>query len=1683
MSGSNMTNSNITATGTGVVITGKINFINNKIISSSTGISLTGSGISISNSSVVAEGVGINAGSNNNVSNNIITSSGDSGIVLGSNNNITNNNITTISGTTIYGIYGSGAASYNNILDNYITSPRGIYFLASVGSNKAVGHNISGNNMTGYINFKTNAVGNQAVNNTLANNQVSQIIFSGSGPITDNLISNTIMSTSIGISSGALSGINNFTNCTFTDASITGASSINVFWYADTYTNDSSGNPLEDVNITIKNVAGNLINYSLTNSSGYTERVTLREYMQNATAQYFDTNYTFKASKSGYAILNKYINLTNNSIADDGTQIFFEMQEGLTACQNITSPGIYTLLSNITSIGTCFNITSSDVIIECQEYTINYSNASEGQGIWTNSSDVTVFNCNINKGSAQSNSYDLYVASGEINITNSTFNKSNAYSNGLLNTFWYVNLYVNDSASQNVTNANVSTYDIYNNLFNWSMTTSDGRIPTLTLREYIQNSSGIYFDTNYTFNADKNRYHSELSYNVTSSLEYPNNLYLTLPTTDTDMPTVVTNTPISGTVTRNNTITVNCSFTDNIQLANVTLYSDWSGVWEINQTWDISGTENSTSATWDLLNGTYSWKCQVCDNSSNCVSQSINNSFMIIPVDQPVWTALHNTHTTFSDGGFSQTTAVSANKDNFDAGATNDHDYSLSQEEWTSMINTANGNNTDNNLTYFFGVEWTSTFHIFYISLNPTPTVKTKNDDDFNTVQEIAAWLEQTQGLAVYAHPAQYFSLDWNNPALVNDTWIPLVDLKNKAGTWHWNYFWNCSAYAETLGCVNYTNPYTPTNDPTNAFVKEALDLGYHFGFVCSNDDHTVPFTYGCGIGLVNPYNWTREGIYETLKERHTWAAEKKTMISVIVNNGTSNYTMGDIFKTNLSTIYLDYDILASPNTTISRINLFHNGIIVNLTNETQTRAKGSFPVTLTGGGDEDYIFLEVIQADNARAWSSPVYVEYDTLDIIDPTAVQGTNPVDDYNSISSSITFDMKCSDDREVGTIQLWTNTTGIWHANYSNSAYTNDTWLNISITGILDGSNYKWAIWCNDSTGNENITDNRTFNVSVVFDTTDPIAYFGTNPIDTYNTTSSSITFDLKCSDNLAVDTIQLWGNWSGTWQTNYTNSSYTNDTWLNITKTIPDGTYKWAVYCNDTSGLEDWTDTNRTFDVDLTIPSNDPPSVTLNSPEDETTDTDGNVTFNCSATDDQQLVNLTLYVWNSIGLYYNNTVDIAETENSSSWDLTNIPEEDYEWNCLAYDNASQSSWATSNRTLTVNTTEIPETFGVNLNYPDNEALINNDQPDFNFTVLSETNSTNISCELFINNTGYGFNNTVENNTETTITTNDTLDDGLYSWYVNCTDLAGTNQSETRTFTIDTQEPEINLISPEDNHNFASGTTHITFSWDVTDNLDTNISCNVYTQDSYQETIYCENATACEQTISGFSPGSYSYEVNCSDGINQKVLDSRDFSIRHSSGSGGGGTTTPTNETNATNNTEPSGYNHTLDDLNEPRLVGVGLNEVLRFSMAGENHTLKVIALTEDSVTLMIWSSPLQVTLNVGETKQLDLNEDGDNDLEITFNGLVDGKADLLLTEIKSPVCGDGICVVEEADSCCQDCGCQTGYECKNNTCEVINNPESGSTNSVKIWICIIVSIVIIALLVYVIASATARKKRGY
>ena len=79
-------------------------------------------------------------------------------------------------------------------------------------------------------------------------------------------------------------------------------------------------------------------------------------------------------------------------------------------------------------------------------------------------------------------------------------------------------------------------------------------------------------------------------------------------------------------------------------------------------------------------------------------------------------------------------------------------------------------------------------------------------------------------------------------------------------------------------------------------------------------------------------------------------------------------------------------------------------------------------------------------------------------------------------------------------------------------------------------------------------------------------------------------------------------------------------------------------------------------------------------------------------------------------------------------------------------------------------------------------------------------------------------------------------------------------------------------------------------------------------------------------------------------------------------------------------------------------EPLSRLMSLKAALIMNVNGEDHTMTVDQIGDDSVTLMVASEPFAVTVPVGETKNVDVTADGVDDLQVTLHMIYKKKADL-------------------------------------------------------------------------------------
>jgi parallel beta-helix repeat protein len=86
-----------------------------------------------------------------------------------------------------------------------------------------------------------------------------------------------------------------------------------------------------------------------------------------------------------------------------------------------------------------------------------------------------------------------------------------------------------------------------------------------------------------------------------------------------------------------------------------------------------------------------------------------------------------------------------------------------------------------------------------------------------------------------------------------------------------------------------------------------------------------------------------------------------------------------------------------------------------------------------------------------------------------------------------------------------------------------------------------------------------------------------------------------------------------------------------------------------------------------------------------------------------------------------------------------------------------------------------------------------------------------------------------------------------------------------------------------------------------------------------------------------------------------------------------------------------------------------AAMGLGDIATFSLDGEQHSGKIIQLGVGSgfVVIEISSTPTKVTLYAGETKDVDINGDGKNDISVSLRDVISGKAYITFGLVKPVV----------------------------------------------------------------------------
>jgi len=299
--------------------------------------------------------------------------------------------------------------------------------------------------------------------------------------------------------------------------------------------------------------------------------------------------------------------------------------------------------------------------------------------------------------------------------------------------------------------------------------------------------------------------------------------------------------------------------------------------------------------------------------------------------------------------------------------------------------------------------------------------------------------------------------------------------------------------------------------------------------------------------------------------------------------------------------------------------------------------------------------------------------------------------------------------------------------------------------------------------------------------------------------------------------------------------------------------------WVTY--NSSAYPGFVNQNYSSHIFITIQNGStvPPIVTLNYPSDNLSTSNSSVIFNCSATDNRNLISIALYGDFAGTFGENETVYVSGKSNTTTYNRV-LSEGRYIWNCMATDNDYNARFANNNRTLLIDSTP-PY---INLSSPINGENVSSPNVTFNFTVIDNLDNImkcNITVDSVVKDSGF----TAYNNTKVSRPIGG-FTQGDHYWNVTCADRAGNvNVSETRLFTISNTPPVVVLQTID---NYMTNSPNVDLYYYADDNKKVS-QADLYINGLWNNTDSGVITGATNGfSLTGLVEGKYNWTVNVTD-----------------------------------------------------------------------------------------------------------------------------------------------------------------------------------------------------------------------
>lgn len=218
------------------------------------------------------------------------------------------------------------------------------------------------------------------------------------------------------------------------------------------------------------------------------------------------------------------------------------------------------------------------------------------------------------------------------------------------------------------------------------------------------------------------------------------------------------------------------------------------------------------------------------------------------------------------------------------------------------------------------------------------------------------------------------------------------------------------------------------------------------------------------------------------------------------------------------------------------------------------------------------YFMLWGTDPDDLNSFGSQISTDYAELKVTTDSVSMSIIAPTDFEEFNTNLSLPLNFTISGPTSTI--WWNLD-----NGANTTITQNVTFNTS-----DGSHVLY-LFAND-TDNNLFTDSVSFTVSlsapsITLDYPDNATYFRSK---------NNIYLNYTAIDSNGISMCQVWHDLTGTFALNQTNTGVTSGLQnFTIINASTDGTYKWNIFCNDTTAQSRFSALNRTFFVDSTYPT--------------------------------------------------------------------------------------------------------------------------------------------------------------------------------------------------------------------------------------------------------------------------------------------------------------------------------------------------------------------------------------------------------------------------------------------------------------------------------------------------------------